>query len=137
MRISSWRMRGVIGALSLIVLGAFLGMVTDRIVFAHVGDFEPVDEGSTIAVASVTHRSAMVSFRQVLQLDDDQIEAIHEILMQHQALVNEAWEHTRAQLQTEIDSVHEEIRVLLSPEQQDLFARWIERHGDPAMRGPH
>ena len=34
MKISRWRLRGVIGALSLIVVGAFLGMLTDRFVLA-------------------------------------------------------------------------------------------------------
>ena len=79
MKISRWRLRGVIGALSLIVVGGFLGMLTDRFVLAEVRRVEPVTVGEHEAISE--HHAASTAFRRVLQLDDGQAAAIHEILL--------------------------------------------------------
>ncbi|MEE9576139.1 MAG: hypothetical protein V3W35_01905 [Gemmatimonadota bacterium] len=141
MKISRWRLRGVIGALSLIVVGGFLGMLTDRFVLAEVRRVEPVTVGEHEAISE--HHAASTAFRRVLQLDDGQAAAIHEILLRHQGVVDESWESLRARVHQEVQSAHEEIRVLLSPPQQERFEAWLDRHvraqpnEDPRRRWAH
>ena len=153
MKIDTWRLRGVVGAFSLIVVGGFLGMLTHRFVLANerfvesaivgahgasgpheaIGDFRAASEYVAVGAA----------FRKVLELDDDQAAAIHEILMRHQGVVDESWESLRARVHDEVERAHEEIRALLSPAQQERFEAWIDRHvisdpnGDPRRRWAH
>ena len=153
MKIDIWRLRGVVGALSLIVVGGFLGIVAHRFVLAD----ERLAEGAVVGAhgangvhevigefrAASEHVAVGAAFREVLQLDDDQAAAIHEILIRHQSVVDESWESLRSRVQEEVDRAHEEIRALLSPAQQERFEAWLDRHvrsdpnGDPRHRWAH
>jgi hypothetical protein len=153
MKIDSWRLRGVVGALSLIVVGGFLGILAHRFVLTE----ERLAEGAIVGAheangvqevigefrAASEHVAVGAAFREVLQLDDDQAAAIHEILIRHQSVVDESWESLRSRVQEEVDRAHEEIRALLSPAQQERFEAWLDRHvradpnGDPRHRWAH
>ena len=134
MKISSWQVRGAIGALSLIVVGGMLGMITHHL----------IGRDRAVEIVSIgADDSALVAFRGVLELDDDQMAAIHRILLRHQTRVDETWQSLRVEIQAEVESAHSEIRVLLSPHQLTLFEAWLERHvrhdpgGDPALLWNH
>ena len=106
MKISGWHVRAGIGALSLLSLGFVSGIVTDRIWLAH--GHEP-----TVVATAAAHEpdhSAMVAFRQVLQLEDGQVGQIHEILMRHQVRVDAAWESIHAEVTAGVEDAHREIR---------------------------
>jgi hypothetical protein len=86
MKVSTWHLRGAVGALSILVVGFLLGMVTDRVVVAHEGGV-----GLHAVATGAIHEEAMISFREVLDLEDDQLQQIHEILMRSQGQVDGAW----------------------------------------------
>ena len=127
MKISTWHVRGAIGALSLVVFGFLLGVGADRLFLAH-------GHGNAVrAVATTEDHMAMLAFQEVLKLEDHQIEQIHEILMRNQVRVDEAWQSIRVQVSEGVENAHAEIRLLLTDEQQLLFEAWLDRHvrGDP------
>jgi len=127
MKISTWQVRGAIGALSLVVVGFLLGVATDRLLLAHGHG------GFGVAPAATNEHVAIVAFRGVLQLDDDQVTAIHEILMRNQVSVDQAWQGIRAQVAEGVENAHTEIRMLLTDAQRARFEEWLDRHvrGDP------
>ena len=130
MTISGWRARGVLGALSLLVVGALIGVIGHHFVLGEEGP-HPVSEADA-------HEAAIPAFAEALGLDDEQVAAVHAILARHQAIVTEAWTTLRAHLQRSADSAHGEIEALLSAEQHAKFVEWMERqhprldlHGEP------
>jgi hypothetical protein len=125
MRISSWRLRGVLGALSLLVVGALIGLVGHHFVLG--------DEGPQPVADADAHRAAIPVFAQALGLDDDQVTSVEAILSRHQTVVTEAWAALHARLQTSADSAHGEIEALLSAEQRDKFAEWMGRQHPSSM----
>jgi hypothetical protein len=159
MKIDSWRLRGVVGALSLIIVGGFLGILTHHFVLgderfvesamvgAHRASRPHMTESSHEVIsdfsAASEHVAVGAAFREVLQLNDDQAAAIHEILIRHQSVVDESWESLRSRVHEEVDRAHEEIRALLSPAQQERFEAWLDRHvrsdpnGDLRYRRAH
>lgn len=138
MKVSTWHLRGAVGALSILVVGFLLGMVTDRVVVAHEGGV-----GLHTVATGAIHEEAMVSFREVLDLEDHQLQQIHEILMRSQGQVDGAWAELREEIHTSIQGVHDEIRGILNEEQQALFEEWLHRHvmtdpnGEPILRWAH
>ena len=119
-----WRTRGAIGALSLLVIGFFAGMVADRFVIAH----HParLHEGPV-----GTHEATIEAFRSVLDLSDDQMRRIHEVLQRHQVRVDDAWRSLRGEIQEGVVAAHTEIQGLLTPEQRARFDEWMARHLPP------
>lgn len=132
-RSSAWRLRGVIGALSLIVLGWILGMATDRVVLAREPAADP----------TAAHGDAIASFREELGLTPDETARLHEVLIRHQREVDATWSRLRAHLLEQIELAHDDIRALLTPEQRERFERWLERYireqpdGDAVLRWLH
>jgi len=60
---------------------------------------------------------------------------VHEILVRHQAAVDEAWSLVHSRLESAIDSVTAEIEAALEPGQRDRLSEWLsERHGESAHR---
>ena len=136
---TSWRARGALGAFSILVVGFFLGMMADRFVVAHEAS------GSGLRSVDITamHEDVIPSFREVLDLRDDQLARIHEILMRSQSDVDSAWGELRAEIHTSIQAAHSEIEGILTPEQLVLFQEWMRRHvltdpnGNPVFRWAH
>jgi hypothetical protein len=131
----AWRLRGAIGAGSLVVIGFLGGLVTDRLIVAH---HEPAE----IGMPSESHEAAIEAFRSVLHLRDDQMADIHRILQRHQIRVDEAWGSLRGEIQEGVEAAHMEILTLLTDEQRDRFQEWMAKHGshgDPeaAVPWPH
>jgi hypothetical protein len=123
-RISAWQVRGAIGALSLVVFGVLLGIGADRLWLAHGHGTTVV----TVSDATGPDHAAMMAFHDVLKLDDEQTQAIHEILMRSQERVDRAWRSIRAEIGDGVNGAHEEIRLVLTEEQKELFEAWLDRH---------
>jgi len=131
MRISSWRLRGLLGALSLLVVGGLVGMVGHRLVLGH--------EGSPTVSGITAHEAAISAFAEALELSDEQLAAVEAILSRHQAVVTDAWGTLHERLQASADSAHGEIEELLTEEQRAMFDGWrdqqhpsLDLHGGPA-----
>lgn len=99
-------------------LGVFGGMAYERHSGRHLATMSVSDE----------HEAAMVEMREVLDLDDAQIEQIHGILARHQDVVQHMWEQLRPEVQSAMQQVHTEIADLLRPHQRELFHEWLTSH---------
>ena len=73
------------------------------------------------------HEAAMAEMVDVLRLDDQQLERIHNILMDRQELVQRAWERMRPQVSEAMAEVHAEIAEVLTPEQVVRYHEWLEK----------
>ena len=83
MRISSWGLRGLVGALSLLVVGGLMGMLGHRFVLGERG-------AHTISRVS-SYEAAIPAFAEALELTQEQVAEVEAILSRHQAVVTEAW----------------------------------------------
>lgn len=119
MRISGWRARGVLGALSLLVVGALIGAVGHRFLLGH--------EGSRLVADMDEYRAAIPAFAEALELSDEQVAAVEAVLSRHQAIVTESWEALHRRLQAAADSAHHEIATFLNTEQRARFTEWLSR----------
>lgn len=74
--------------------------------------------------------ASMRELREVLELDDNQVEQIHTILTERQEMVQRTWEQFRPEVQAAMRQMHTDIADLLRPNQRKRFHEWLmERHG--------
>lgn len=120
-----------IAAVSILAIGVVLGVVLDRTVLLSSGSEA---HGATAAVGlDERHRTFHRELAEELGLSDTQAEQVREILIRHQAAVDQAWVAVHTQLESVIDSVTAEIEAILDPRQRDrLFEYLREQHGMPA-----
>ena len=123
MTASGWRLRGLLGATALLVIGAIGGVVIDRTLVRHGGGW-----GAEEMHADREHNSLLMTLRHELDLDDAQLEAIRAIVDRHQARVDLAWESIRPVMTTAVDSVEHEMETVLRPDQIQRFRDWFQRH---------
>lgn len=106
--------RAVLGALSLLVLGAVLGVAIDRHLL-------PTHRPGP---AAALHEMTMASLEERLDLSADQRRQIDSIIAGRHATLRHAWQMIHAQLGAAVDSVHQEIEAILTPEQRLEFREW-------------
>ena len=107
--------RAVLGALSLIVLGAVLGIAVDRQLHSSDGH----------GPSAVLHDIMMSSFEERLDLTAEQRRQIDSIVgARHNSLRN-AWQMLHTQLGAAVDTVHAEVEAILTPEQRVAFREWL------------
>ncbi len=123
MTVSGWRLRGLLGATALLVIGGIGGVVIDRALVRHGGW-----RGAEEMHADREHNSLLMTLRHELDLDDGQVEAIRAILGHHQARVEHAWQSVRPVMLTAADSAGLEIETVLRPDQIQPFRDWFRRH---------
>lgn len=109
------RARALLGALSLLVVGAVLGVAIDR----HL--LPPPDRSGP---AAALHEMTMASLDERLDLSADQRRQIDSIVAGRHASLRHAWRTIHAQLGAAVDSVHQEIEAILTPEQRVEFREW-------------
>lgn len=107
--------RAVIGALSLVVLGAVLGIAIDR-------HFLP---GNHTSAAAAFHDMTMSSLEERLDLTADQRRQIDSIVGARHNTLRHAWQMLHSQLGAAVDTVHAEVEVVLTPEQRIAFREWL------------
>ena len=118
--IGSWTRAGV-ALLFVFASGVFAGIFFDRHHWVHTP--------AGVSAADV-HEAAMSQLREVLGLDDRQVEQINAIMAEHQQVVQHAWETLRPEVQSAMRGVHAEIAEVLRPEQRELFHDWLIRYGE-------
>jgi len=110
------RIRAAVVLLSVFAVGVLGGIALER--------FHAVSRVVTMTPEQ-EHLEAMSELRKELGLDDTQAAAIHEILTEHQDIVQHTWEELRPDVQEAMLKVHEDIAALLNPEQREHFHDWL------------
>jgi Spy/CpxP family protein refolding chaperone len=107
--------RGVLGAVSLVVLGMVLGVAIDR----HL-----LNEPHASAAAAL-HEMTMSSAEERLDLTSDQRRQIDSIIAARRNSLRHAWQAVHSHLGAAVDSVHREIEAVLTPAQRSEFREWL------------
>jgi Spy/CpxP family protein refolding chaperone len=115
-RAGASKARAVLGALSLIVLGAVLGIALDR--HLHSSD------GRGPAAAAF-HDITMSSLEERIDLTAEQRRQIDSIVGARHNTLRHAWQTLHSQLGAAVDTVHAEIEAVLTPEQRTAFREWL------------
>lgn len=108
--------RAVLAAMSLLVLGAVIGIALDRHLNAGGGHANP---------AAAMHEMLMSSLDEDLDLTAEQRRRIDDIVAARRHSLRDAWQMLHAQLGAAADSVHQEINAILTPEQRAAFREWL------------
>jgi Spy/CpxP family protein refolding chaperone len=108
--------RGVLGAVSLVVLGMVLGVAIDR----HLLLNEP-----HASAAAALHELTMSSAEERLDLTSDQRRQIDSIIAARHNSLRHAWQAVHSHLGAAVDSLHREIEVILTPAQRSEFREWL------------
>jgi Spy/CpxP family protein refolding chaperone len=108
--------RAVLGALSLMVLGAVIGVAIDR----HLGAGAP-----PTGTAAAFHEMTMGSLEDRLDLTAEQRRRIDAIVAARHESLRYAWQAVHAHLGAAVDTVHQEIEAVLTPEQRTAFRAWL------------
>ena len=123
---------GVRAAGALLCVFGF-GLVSGLAIERHLGSESPV-----VAIGSAEeHARRMDELRSALDLDDAQMQRIHELMMEHQDSIQVLWEQLRPEVQAAMQDVHVEISELLRPEQRQLFHEWLMRHQEADAPARH
>jgi Spy/CpxP family protein refolding chaperone len=121
------RARAVLGALSLMVLGAVIGIAIDR----HLGPGErhlgPGERHASPAAA--LHEMTMSSLEEHLDLTAAQRLQIESIVAARHESLRYAWQAVHSQLGAAVDTVHQEIEAILTAEQRVAFREWLTETG--------
>ncbi len=108
------RVKGTLGAVALMVIGAVLGIAADRTLWHAHGAGE--------------HAGMVASLQKDIDLDAEQMHAVQAIMQHHQERVDHAWAVVRPEVRAALDSIERQIAEVLRPDQRDRFHAWFERH---------
>jgi Spy/CpxP family protein refolding chaperone len=108
--------RGVLGAMSLVVLGMVLGVAIDR----HLLLNEP-----HASAAAALHEMTMSSIEERLDLTSDQRRQIESIITARHNSLLDVWQAVHSHLGAAIDTLHQEIEAILTPAQRSEFREWL------------
>lgn len=124
------RLRAVMAATALFILGGVLGIALERVLLAP--DAGAADEPLDAQAEMVT------SLRRELDLDSEQVAELEAVLARQQAAVTHAWETIRPHLRVAMDTARSDIEALLTPMQREQFRLWLaNEHGtNGTMRTP-
>jgi Spy/CpxP family protein refolding chaperone len=108
--------------------GALVGAAGDRLLARDDGRDR---RGPRFAFGSAHRPGGHVVEKRVLlfeplDLSEEQRERIEDVLERGRGQLEESWRRIRPELGALVDSTHDEIRALLTPEQQRLFDRFRE-----------
>lgn len=109
------RARALVGAVSLLILGAVLGIAVDR----HLAT------GESQSLVASFHHAAMSSLEDRLELDPKQRKAIDSIVAAHHEEMEQNWHQLHAQLGAAVDVIHQDIESVLTEEQRVVFREWL------------
>jgi Spy/CpxP family protein refolding chaperone len=110
------RGRALIAALSLVMMGAVIGVVVDRHLHSGDGHANP---------AAAMHEMMMSSLDDDVDLTAEQRRQIDDIIAARRHSLQNAWQLVHAQLGAAADTVHQEIEAILTPAQRIAFREWL------------
>jgi len=127
-------LRAVLAAVSLVVLGAALGVAGDRLWLSHRRHVQVVMEGG--------HAMRFRAMLDSLNLSDSQRVAIDGILGHFQGNVDQTWDSLRPRLEPTLDSARRAIEAVFDDEQLARFRAWVaieqqRLHGPDPTQFPH
>jgi hypothetical protein len=119
-------MRSIMASVLLLLIGAASGIAVDHLVLFH-------RHGSAMGASSsgtaTTHMAVLLAeLDRVLQLTPPQHASINAILTRHQQSIDSAWRVIHGQVNAGMDSVHQELRAILRPEQMTQLREWMSQH---------
>lgn len=128
------RLRNVLGAVSLVVLGGALTLLVQHLFFFPPNGSQGLRGSHDPGAASAEMVSTL---RSELDLTASQADSIETILRRRQKTVNKAWQQVRTRLHAAMDSTQREIEAVLSEVQRRAFRQWLKsRHeGAPTLDG--
>lgn len=114
------------GAVLLFVFaaGVFAGLFFERHHWA------PTSAAMSVAAE---HEAAIAELKEVVGLDDEQVEQVHAILAERQQIVQHMWEQLRPEVQSAMRQVHNEIAELMRPDQRERFHDWLTRRREQSQ----
>ena len=121
--------RAVWGAISLLALGAVVGAVAHHSIRlpAALHSDSPADR----------HEAALYELTRELDLDDGQVERIHQALQRHSEVLEHTYRTLHMRLEAAVDTVHQEIESLLTDDQRRRFREWARSHDRPGAGDAH
>ena len=122
-RRAGWR--ALLGAASLLILGAVLGIAVDR----HLAT------GNGQSLVASFHHAAMASLEDRLKLEPGQRTAIDSIVAAHHEELQQNWHQLPAQLGATVDVIHQDIESVLNEQQRVAFREWL-RESSPGRAAP-
>lgn len=134
--------RTLLGTISLVTIGAVLGIAADRTLHAPgarniLADHTAALVDHAAELRESLHESALSDFEEHLHLDENQRRSIDSLFRRHQGSVDEAWETLRPQVESAVDSVHMHIESILRPDQREAFREWLASGADGVMDAGH
>ena len=109
--------RAVLAMLSLLVVGAVLGIALDRhLLRAPTAHTSP---------AAALHEMTMSALEERLDLTADQRRQIDSIVGARHLTLRHAYQMLHMQLGAAIDTVHRDVEAVLTPEQRAEFRAWL------------
>jgi len=121
-RAGRWaRTKAVAAAVSLLLIGGVGGVALDR----HLLPGAP-----PVGVAGL-HDAALASLGDRLDLDPAQRRQVDSIVGAHHEALRETWGALHTHLGATVDTVHEALEAVLTPEQRREFRAWLAEMSDP------
>jgi hypothetical protein len=137
MSYSTSLVRGLVGAVSILVIGFVIGVATDRVVFVHGGSGGHAGE---IRIGSAAkHHAVLAELNERLRLTPEQDARVREIVEASQFAVDTAWSAVREHLERATGRMIAQMEAELDEDQRELLRVWVvERHGElPAVDSIH
>jgi hypothetical protein len=117
--------RSVLAALSLMLLGAAVGIAADRLLHGR--------QPRLAALHAQALHDPLAVLDEEFDLRPDQRTRIAAILESRQSIMDTTWHATRTRLHATVDSLVNEIAAVLDPEDEGRFRQFAaEAHRDPA-----
>lgn len=129
------RVHAVVGGLSVLVIGAVLGIGIDRLVLSPTTTSATPSPAGQFGMAD--HAAALGDLARDLRLTEAQTAHVQQVFLRHQATIDSAWNEARSRMIGVVDSATAEIETVLDPEQRARLHQWItERHGTTPHAAP-
>ena len=130
----SGKARTMLGTLSLVAIGAVIGVTGDRLLHsgAHLDALH-----DHLGQRQELHEQALTEFQERLHLDASQRAEIDSVFRLHQGSIDAAWEDLQPRVQSAVDSVHAHIESILRPDQREAFRAWLAAQTGDGSAGTH
>lgn len=120
--------RSIAASALLLFTGAAIGVAIDHLVIFH--RHAAAANAATSSIAA-NHGKLLAALDTLLRLTPPQHDSIAALLTRHQQSIDSAWRLIHRHLDAGMDSVHHELRTILTPDQLKALGTWMQQQ---AMR---